>query len=319
MPRGPRINLSDSYHHVVAHGNHRDKLFLDGADYRLYLRLLRHSCISYKIETLAYCLMPNHLHLLLHSKLANLSEMMKAIHYVYVQCFNRRHGCRGHLFQGRFKSRWIINESYLHEVGRYIHMNPVRAGIAQEPGDYPWSSYLGIVQSSLPKSSPLLKPFTEDAPGDFHKFTVARRDAEEDHNGWPRLACWYSAEAPARSTASAHPTQILETNQPDCDDILQEVARFFGCEGSDLTRHAPNANASPAACDARWAMLWILRNSTILTLFEIASRLGYKSIQVAVNTLARADAKLKCDPAFSAKITGILSKIDASKCNVPQV
>jgi putative transposase len=89
----------------------------------------------------AYCLMGNHYHLVMQTRRANLSRLMRHINGIYSQAYNRRHGLVGHLFQGRFKAIHVDRDSYFLEVCRYVDLNPVRAGLVDEPSDWSWSSY----------------------------------------------------------------------------------------------------------------------------------------------------------------------------------
>jgi putative transposase len=95
----------------------------------------------FSAQVLAYCLMGNHYHFVLHTREANLSRLMRHINGVYTQVFNRRHGKVGHLFQGRFKAILVDRDAYLLEVCRYVELNPVRAGVVDAPAEWPWSSY----------------------------------------------------------------------------------------------------------------------------------------------------------------------------------
>jgi putative transposase len=99
-------------------------------------------------QVLAYCLMGNHYHFVLHTRQANLSRLMRHVNGVYTQLFNRQHGKVGHLFQGRFKAILVDRDAYLLEVCRYVELNPVRAGVVHEPGAWGWSSYRAHVGHS---------------------------------------------------------------------------------------------------------------------------------------------------------------------------
>ena len=93
----------------------------------------------------AWCLMNNHYHLLVETPDGNLSKGMRQLNGVYTQASNRRNQRVGHLFQGRFKAIMVDSDSYLLELARYVVLNPVRAGIAKKPADWPWSSYRASV------------------------------------------------------------------------------------------------------------------------------------------------------------------------------
>ena len=106
------------------------------------LAIVAQGMARFDAQMLAYCLMSNHYHFVLHTRQGNLSALMRHINGVYTQACNRRHGKVGHLFQGRFKAILVDREAYLLAVCRYVELNPVRAGMVIEPGDWPWSSYL---------------------------------------------------------------------------------------------------------------------------------------------------------------------------------
>ena len=114
-------------------------------DYDLYLATVSDVVARFEWELRAYCLMPNHCHMLLWIPEANLSRGMQRLHGLYAQRFNRRHSFDGHLFQGRFHS--VVVESHAHalELGRYIALNPVRAGLCSAPAEWPWSSHRAMV------------------------------------------------------------------------------------------------------------------------------------------------------------------------------
>ena len=96
-------------------------------------------------KVLAYCLMPNHVHLVVEAEVAELSDAMRRLNGGYAQRFNRVHGYRGHLFQGRFHSRPVLDEGHLPESIRYVVLNPVRAGLCERPEHWRWSSYRASV------------------------------------------------------------------------------------------------------------------------------------------------------------------------------
>jgi REP element-mobilizing transposase RayT len=140
--RKPRLLFTGALHHVIARGNHGQPTFLDKADYQRYLTLLGEPLEAKKIKLYSFCLMPNHVHLLLEQAGDySLSKFMQRLQTAYTLYFNRRHKKGGHLFQGRYKSVLVDRESYLKEVVRYIQLNPVRSKLAEKPGDYPWTGY----------------------------------------------------------------------------------------------------------------------------------------------------------------------------------
>ena len=123
----------------------RAQIFEDDADRKLFLKILGQVVKRFNWLCHAYCLMDNHYHLLIETPEGNLSAGMRQLNGVYTQAFNRSHGRDGHLFKGRFKAILVEKESHLLELCRYIVLNPVRAGIAAQPADYRWSSYLPTI------------------------------------------------------------------------------------------------------------------------------------------------------------------------------
>ena len=141
MPRHPRIHATGLLYHVMARGNNGQKIFLRDNDYRVFLEALAGVRRRYPFYLYAYVLMSNHFHLLIEVIDAPTARVMQSLLTGYVRRFNAVHRHRGHLFQGRYKSIVCDRESYLLELVRYIHLNPVRAGLVKRPGDWPWSGH----------------------------------------------------------------------------------------------------------------------------------------------------------------------------------
>ena len=142
MPRTARIIVDGGTYHVLTRGNNRQTVFHDERDYQRYLWILSGQALEYGLKIHHFVLMPNHVHLLLAiGRAGMLSKAMLGINLTYALYYQRRYKHVGHVWQGRFKSLLIEQESYLLECGRYIELNPVRASLAEDAGAYPWSSY----------------------------------------------------------------------------------------------------------------------------------------------------------------------------------
>lgn len=142
MPRPPRIRLPQITFHIVQRGNNRSPTFFRQVDYLDYLHLLQLAAERYRTHIHAYVLMSNHVHLLATSDLADgVSNMLRHLGSRYVSRINKRHGRTGGLWESRYKSSPIDSSRYCLACYRYIELNPVRAGIARGPEEYPWSSY----------------------------------------------------------------------------------------------------------------------------------------------------------------------------------
>lgn len=172
MARKPRIEFPGAFFHIIVRGNNRENIFRDGPDYSRYLQKLVYFCRKGDMTLYAYCLMPNHIHLLLEMSKVSLSKVLQRFHTWYTQYFNRRYDRVGHVFQGRYKAIICDKDAYLLELVRYIHLNPVRASLVDSPEDYPWSShriYLGIERSGRIDPSFVLEQFSDD-PSTARKF-----------------------------------------------------------------------------------------------------------------------------------------------------
>lgn len=135
-----KISKTNVYHIILRGVNHR-VIFEDDSDYELFLYILDFYKDTCMYEIFAYCLMSNHIHLLMKFPENNLSESMKKIEDKFVWWYNKKYNRCGHLFQDRFKSEPVECDRYLMTVFRYIHQNPIKAGIVQNVCEYNWSSY----------------------------------------------------------------------------------------------------------------------------------------------------------------------------------
>ena len=142
MPSPLRIVYKGAIYHAISRGNNKCDIFIDDTDRLKYLTLLHKNSTAFQLKIYAYVLMSNHVHLLLETPKANISAAMYRLNLEYSCYFNNKHGRIEHLFGGRFKSRLVQKERYFWSVVRYIHINPVKAGLAATLGDYVWSSHL---------------------------------------------------------------------------------------------------------------------------------------------------------------------------------
>ncbi len=141
MSRPLRIEYAGALYHVTSRGNAREPIYLDEADFGHFFEVLALTCERFNWVIHSFCLMTNHYHLLIETPDGNLTKGMRQLNGVYTQKFNRNHNRVGHLFQGRYKAILVDKSAYLLEDGRYILLNPIRAGMVNDLEDYPWSSW----------------------------------------------------------------------------------------------------------------------------------------------------------------------------------
>jgi putative transposase len=150
VARSLRENVNGGIYHVYARGNNRAVVFPEDLDCLIYLRMLGRTVANWRWHCLAFCLMGNHLHLLLETPEGNLSPGMQYLHGRYALDFNRRHLRTGHVFQGRYGAVRMTEDRQLCAAAGYIARNPVQAGLCAQPEDWPWSSFRGVVGGRVP-------------------------------------------------------------------------------------------------------------------------------------------------------------------------
>jgi putative transposase len=152
MPRKPREELAGAIHHVFARGNAQQAIYRDDADRERYLVILGKTVARQRWRCLSYCLMDNHVHLLVETPLPNLGNGVQWLHGLYAQAFNQRYRRSGHVFQGRFGAVRVKSDAQLLMLARYIARNPVEGGLCGEPEEWPWSSHATVTRDTY--SSP---------------------------------------------------------------------------------------------------------------------------------------------------------------------
>lgn len=144
---------SGAYYHLYNRGANRTSIFLDDDDYLYVLRAMRRYCNQFSLAVIAYCLMPNHFHWLIHQQGDIPARLLpQRVFNGYVKTFNRRHERTGTLFEGPFRATLVDNDAYLHRLCLYIHANPVKDGFAAAPELWPYSNYaewIGVRQGTL--------------------------------------------------------------------------------------------------------------------------------------------------------------------------
>lgn len=176
MPRVARIIVPGMPHHVTQRGNQRQRVFFEPADYRAWLQIAAGAFSAEAVEIWAYCLMPNHIHLIATpSDEKGLARAMAVLNATYARRLHEKRGLSGHLWQGRYAS-FPMDETYLYRCVRYVGLNPVRAGLAASASDWPWSSvraHLGGIVEPLLTPKPVATLLGDDAAW---AFGVSRKD-----------------------------------------------------------------------------------------------------------------------------------------------
>lgn len=143
MPRTARITMDSACYHIITRGNQKQPVFLDNKDFKKFLFLLNRYKKRFQFKLYSFCLMPNHVHLVLEVEGSNtLQKIMRSLNLSYTLYFNLKYNKVGHLWQDRFKSKIIEKDKYFLTCIDYIESNPLRASLAGNITEYPWNSYV---------------------------------------------------------------------------------------------------------------------------------------------------------------------------------
>jgi REP element-mobilizing transposase RayT len=274
MPRKPRLHFPGAVYHVIQRGNDGRDIFIDERDRTRFFLLCQQNCERYGCRIHAYCLMTNHLHLALQVGTSQLANIMQNITFRYTQYINRKYHRTGHLFQGRYKALLIDADSYLLELIRYIHLNPVRAGMVRHPEDYLWSShsdYLNTIKPPWLTVDWALAQFDDRLATavvrfkDFIDQALSEGYRKEFHQG--------SFEGRALGDDSFIDAMLLQAEQCDhtlmsLDKLIEGVCSIYQLTEAELV--GPG-KAQPAA-EARAVAALVVRNSRQLSLTELGRR-----------------------------------------------
>lgn len=260
MTRPLRVELSDSYYHVMARGNRRESIYLNDEDRRAFLGLLDRLYERLGWTCYAYCLMTNHYHLLLHTPGPDLSKGMRELNGIYTQGFNRRHRRAGHVLQGRYTAHLVDKDSYLKELSRYVVLNPVRAGMVQGPRQYPWSSYRATTgQTAAPRwlnVDDMLKQFGKRRPKAISAYKEFVRDGMRNATALepPKFALFHgNDEFIQRSVKRLHLPDNLEQVSRHQKRVMDKPLEWY------FDKHDRNEAINEAWSSGRYSQAEIAR------------------------------------------------------------
>ena len=319
MSRPLRIEYPNAWYHVMNRGRRGGKIFLKRTDHHVFVELLKESAQMWNVRVAAFCLMSNHYHLLVQTPDANLSRCMRHIDGVYTQRYNRVYHCDGPLFRGRYKAILIEADTYLLQLLKYIHRNPLRTGWVKDLGAYEWSSHVGYL-SDAKKWHWLYKEF---ALSMLHKERGQRPGAyrrlisEED--GADILRIYESRKMPPVigskrfmewvkerfSSQMQHPevpdSRVLV---PDLEAIVDRVSELYRVKKDELLRGRRGRSN-----EARDVAIYLTRGLRRSTLEEVCRGFHLGRYSSASDAIARVKAKMATDRNLQRRVEEIRRRL----------
>jgi len=298
MPRPLRIEYENAYYHVMNRGRGRQRIFHGDAYYRAFLDTLAEAHRRFGLQILCYCLMSNHYHLLVKTPEGNLGRAMRHINGLYTQRHNRLRKTDGPLFRGRYKALLVEEDSYQLQLSRYIHRNPLGAGMVKRLEDYAWSSYPYYVKDSPAPEWLYQREIYDQLTGGrrlrerYRAYVEMGVDEEiavlfgrgnlPPYLGSETFRDW--AYRQRRTDDSEINRETLRSFRPDISQVTASVARRFKVDPSTITISQRGRVADNIP---RWVVMYLAQQVCGLSLREIADFLGLKRTGSIPATIAK--------------------------------
>jgi len=325
MARPLRIQYRHAYYHVTCRGNDRRSIYRDDNDRELFLEKLKSSLDIYQVILHAYVLMGNHFHLIVETPRANLSEFMRHFNITYTGAFNRRHRRVGHLYQGRYKAILVDKDSYLAELSRYVHLNPVRIRPQKEKSvaeqwrvleKYRWSSLAGYLDRSRRQLSVKYEEVLAESGGTAKKYRQFIDDGlrEGYETPWEKVTGQVALAreefvadlgkkmAPRLSRREQPSVRAFKTIEPE--KVLSIVSRHLKVKREDI------AQRRTAFRDQRAVAIELLYRYSAIKQREIGQRLGQIDYSAVSRERTRLRERLKEDRGLERSLREIESILD---------
>ncbi len=306
MARKKRLHYPGACYHIILRGNAGNDIFFEEQDRSRFFFLLQQGKERFKHRIHAYCLMTNHVHLVIQVGEIPLSRILQNISFRYTRFINHRKKQTGHLFQGRYKAFLLDVDTYLLELVRYIHNNPVRAGMVKTPEEYPWSShfaYLGNISvpwlttdwvlaqftSTKKKAVELFGKFVSKGMAEDHRKEFYQGESERQIIGDDRFAEKALAQASRK---------IRE--KTSLDQVVQVVCEHFNTSKSELCSKSRQKRIS----ELRAILALLVRDIEDLQLTALSRKLK-RDLSGLSQAAGRLDQKLKFDKKLENKVNSI--------------
>ena len=323
MSRPLRIQYQDAWYHIMNRGRRGEKIFETREDYLTFIDLLKELNDVFNVKIASYCLMSNHYHILIHTPEGNLARAMRHLNGVYTQRYNKRHGCDGQLFRGRYKSIVIESDSYALELVRYIHRNPLEAGIVDNVEKYQWSShkiYLSYAKKwKWVYKDYILKLFSKSKPESIrlYKRFVIKKIPENINRIFGRRnlptvlgSKSFIERIKDKFFNSKDFEEIPETKRlaPDIDKIKNAVCKAYKIKESDLYKTSRGYFNEP-----RNVAVYLIRRLRNDTLKQIGEQFYIEKYSTVSSIIERVKNEMKQDKGLKERIEALAEKITKSQ------
>ncbi|MGA1840563.1 MAG: transposase [bacterium] len=314
MARPLRIEYEGAFYHITARGDEEREIYQSRSDYDKFRGFLKEARDKYGCIVHCYVLMRNHYHLLLETPKANLSKIMHSINSSYTTYFNSTKNSNGHIFRGRYKACLVEPDSYLLELSRYVHLNPVRAEITERPEDYPYSSYRSYIHKDREDLvyrnliwQMIAEGKQEDAVHIYKEFVdstkgrVLTNPLKHAHGGMILGDKAFIKMAIQRLKGM----NMLKGDTPrltdphtvcDSDSFIDRICSYFEKSRDDLFNEKG---------ERRNIALYLVKKYTSLSNKEIGYLFGNISYSAVAKVYQRFRQKITCDPELAEKVKAI--------------
>ena len=313
MARPYRLEAEGCLYHITNRDNDRRNIFSKKEDYSRFLHYLSRTKERYNFYLYAYVLMSNHYHLLLETPDANLSKIMHYLNSSYTTFFNIKNKRSGHLFQGRYKSLVVEKDAYLLELTRYIHLNPVRAKMVEQPENYPWSSYHEYITNKRKNVGLIdkgkLKAYMDITPKDYRQFVTNKLGKEESlfenvYGGMILGGVKFIKETLAELKGQVESVDVSNRRElqigPGIDEIVEAVAQDYKLDKEAIYRKSRKLSKK------RQIALYLVKRLTRKTNIEIGKSFGisYSAVSKAAGAI---EEEIEKDKLLRKKIKSLYS------------
>jgi REP element-mobilizing transposase RayT len=313
MARQPRLHVEGGVYHIILRGNGGQDIFFSKQDRRFFYGLIAEGCRRFGYRVHGFCLMSNHVHLIAQVGATPLSRPMQNLCFRYGRWINRRRGRAGHVFQGRYRALLVEADSYLLELVRYVHLNPVRAALVATAEDYPWSghrAYLGLENLPWLTTDWVLSHFDRREAGARTRYRAFVRAGVRGGSGAGRRDEFHLGPDDSRVLGSA---AFLESvlgpparpgPAPSLEAIVDQVCARYHLGAGDLAGPGRRRLGS----EARGVIGHLARGSAAASLSEVARRFN-RDLTTMSRAVRRVEELAARDADFARRLAADLNAI----------